>query len=158
MIKSGLIGFFLCLCCQAVQAEKCPKLLMVWAKDGSRQAYALSQLPEVTFSGSTLVIKGENLEVSYPLADMARFTYEENDVTGITSLTTGEKLFELRDESLYFPSLPAQTQVRIYGVDGKAVLTQVVAQEGPYTFSLQHLQPGTYMVQVNGLTTKIMKR
>ena len=157
-MKSGLLGLFLCLCCQAVQAEKCPQLFMVWAKDGSRQAYALSQLPEVTFSGSTLVIKGENLEVSYPLADVARFTYEENDVTGITSLTTGEKQFELREESIYFPSLSAKTHVRIYGTDGKTVLTQSVDREGAYTFSLQHLQPGTYMVNVNGITTKIMKR
>ena len=140
------------------QADRCPQLLMVWAKDGSRQAYAFAKNPELTFSGTELLIQGETIEARYPLAELARFTYEVKEQTGITDVLTGEKQCELREGMLYFPDMKAQNSVRVYAADGHLVLDRRVSQDGPYSLSLQSLQPGVYLVRVNGFTTKISKR
>ena len=60
--------------------------LVVWAKNGTKVAYALAEKPKVTFTETDLVITTNGVEVNYLLENMARFTYEKSSETGITDL------------------------------------------------------------------------
>ena len=157
-MKPLFLSMLLSVSSLSAQAETLPTLLTVWAKDGSSQSFALAQIPEVSFTESTLQVVTDGVEVDFPLDDLLRFTYDEAEVTGVTHIDTGAKSFEIRDEAVYFPSLQAGTIVRIYGMNGQNVLLRRITEAGAYLFSLTDLQPGTYLVNVNGITTKIMKR
>ena len=132
--------------------------LVVWAEDGTKVAYALAEKPKVTFTETDLVITSNGIEVNYVLENMARFTYEKSSSTRITNLENGETSFKLDGELLLFPSLKANSTIAIYSTNGTLVFKQTVRQNGDYSFSISHLNTGVYIVNVNGLTYKIIKR
>lgn len=132
--------------------------LIVWAKDGTQVAYALAEKPKVTFTETDLVITANGVEVNYTLENMARFTYEDNTATAITNLQTDESPLKLTGESLLFPNLKANSIVTVYSLNGTLVFKKTVHKNGEYAFPLSNLNAGVYMVNVNGLTYKIMKK
>ena len=142
-------------CLSAMTGE--PKTqLVIWAKDGTQVAYALAEKPKVTFTETDLVITANGVEVNYSLENMTRFTYEYNTVTNITNLQTDGSSFY--GESLLFPDLKANSSVSVYALNGTLILKKTVRQKGEYAFPLSNLNAGVYMVNVNGLTYKIVKR
>lgn len=152
-----LIALLSCFCLSAMADE--PKTqLVVWAKDGTQVAYALDEKPKVTFTVTDLVITTNGVEVNYTLENMARFTYENDEVVSITNLQTDESNFKLNGESLLFPALKANSTVYVYSLNGTLVFKKTVRQNGEYAFPLSNLNAGVYMVNVNGLTYKIVKR
>lgn len=142
-----------------VAAANEPKVyLVVWAKDGTKVAYALEDKPKVTFTETDLVITAKGIDVNYLLENMARFTYEYEEASSITNLRTDESPFKLDGESLLFPSLKANSIVAVYSLNGSLVFQKTVRQSGEYAFPLSNLNAGVYLVNVNGLTYKIVKR
>lgn len=132
--------------------------LVVWAKDGAKVAYVLNENPKVTFTEEYLVITANGVEVNYRLENMARFTYESNNASAITNLRTGEWPFQMNNESLLFPALKANSTIAIYSLNGTLVFQKTIQKDGEYAFPLSNLDMGIYMVNINGLTYKIVKR
>lgn len=142
---------------QPLSAEE-KTMLVVWAKDSTKVAYALDEKPKINFTDTTLVISVKDAEVSYPLEDMLRFTYGDASESNILDIHAGESLFLLDGNSLLFPSLAAGTTVSLHALDGTPVFTKSVSTAGYYAFPLSALSTGVYMVNVNGVTYKIVKR
>lgn len=132
--------------------------LVIWSKDGAKVAYALAEKPRITFTKTDLVITTQGVEVSYLLDNMARFTYEKVSEAGITNLEKDETIFELNGDTLLFPSLKANSTVSVHSVNGVLVFKQTVRQNGEYSFPVSNLNTGVYLVNVNGLTYKIVKK
>ncbi len=142
----------------SIMANEVRTHLVVCAKDSTKVAYALAEEPKVTFTETDLVIKTKNIEVNYVLENMARFTYEYRPSVGITNLKSDELLFCLDGEFLLFPTLQANSSVYIYTVNGALVFKKTVQEEGEYSFPISDLSSGVYLVSVNGLIYKIVKR
>lgn len=157
-MKTKLLTVLLsCFCLSAMAFE--PKTqLVVWAKDGTKVAYALVDKPKVTFTETDLVIAAKGVEVNYSLEKMARFSYENDKTASITNLQTGETSFKLDGESLLFPSLSANSTVSLYSLNGTLVFSKTVQTAGEYSFPLSNLNAGVYLVTVYDLTYKIVKR
>ena len=132
--------------------------LVVWAKDGSKVAFALSKKPKITFTETDLQITGQNIDVTYALDDMARFTYEKVDVSAMKDIQTEKEVFRLTGESLLFPALKANSTVSVYSLNGTLIFSKTVQAAGEYSFPISNLNTGVYTVTVNGLTYKIVKR
>ena len=79
MKKLSLILSLLCFGL-SLQAET---NLVIWKKDGSKVAFALTEKPTVTFSENSLMINTATVSVSYDLENMAKFTYEDPESQGI---------------------------------------------------------------------------
>lgn len=131
--------------------------LVIWAKDGTKVAYALAEKPKITFTESELVVNTNNVEVNYDLDKMSRFTYESGSSTGITDLKS-DGTFRFQDEALVFPALSANSTISVYSLNGSLVFKKTVQTAGEYAFPLSNLNAGVYLVNVNGLTYKIVKR
>ena len=157
-MKTNILILLMSLISLSAIADEPKTLLVVWAKDGTQVAYALAEKPKVTFTETDLVITANGVEVNYTLENMARFTYEDNTATVITNLQTDESPFKLTGESLLFPALKANSTVSVYSLNGTLVFKKTIRQNGEYAFPLSNLNAGVYMVNVNGLTYKIMKR
>ena len=157
-MKSRLLALLLSFTCLSAMADESKTQLVVWVKDGTKVAYALAEKPKVTFTETDLVITTYGVEVNYPLENMARFTYETNDESAIVNLQTEESPFKINGESLLFPALKANSTVSVYSLNGTQVFRKTIRQNGEYAFPLSNLNAGVYMVNVNGLTYKIIKR
>lgn len=147
----------LCFCFSSF-AEESKTQLIVWAKNNIKVAYALYVKPQIIFTDTTLVISVEDVEVSYPLDEMLRFTYGEVPETDILDLQTGESQFYFDGTCLLFPSLNVGATVSLYTLGGSKVFAKTVSANGEYAFPLSNLSQGVYVVNVNGVTYKILKK
>ena len=155
MKKFSLILFLLCFGL-TLQAET---NLVVWKKDGSKVAFALTEKPIVTFSENSLMINSTTVSVNYDLEDMAKFTYEDSESQGIKNIENDkESSFKFDGEMLLFPSLKAGSKVAIHNLGGVLVFARTIEAAGDYSFPISHLDKGVYVVSVDGLTYKIVKR
>lgn len=143
----------------SVAAEIVPTDLVVLSKDGTKVSYKLGESPKLSFVGDNLVITANDIEVSYELKQMALITYENTDATNIVNVN-GEKMesFNLDGESLLFPAKDTDVAVKIYTVDGQLTISRNVSKGETLSIPLNDLSRGIYLVYVNGVTYKIMKR
>ena len=155
MKKLILFLFLLCFGL-SLQAET---NLVVWKKDGSKVAFALTEKPIVTFSETSLMINSATVSVSYDLEDMAKFTYEDSESQGIRNIENDkESSFKFDGEMLLFPSLKAGSKVAIHNLGVDLFFTRIIEVAGDYSFPISHLDKGVYVVSVDGLTYKIVKK
>ena len=141
-----------------VSAEKTH--LIVTAKDGTQVAFALQEQPKVTFIESELQIQTSNLDVFYPLDNMANFKYEKRDIIPSSVVNLQEKgvPYLLEQDYILFPALVKDTEVSLYTITGVMIFSKKANQSGEYLFSLSHLNSAIYVLKVNDLTYKIIKR
>lgn len=157
-MKRVLLLIMMACACLMGKAEESTTNLVVWAKDGTRVAYALAEQPKVTFTETDLVITAKGVEVNYALANMSHITYDMGDNTSIRDLKTGKTSFHMTGETLLFPALSANSTVMIHTLNGASVFSKTVLSSGEYSFPLSNLPAGVYLVTVNGLTYKILKK
>ncbi len=142
-----------------IHADTTQNALTVLAKDGTKVSYALSERPKVTFSGDDLIITSGDNEVRYPLSQMSRFTFELT--TGIDMVDAeGSNItpFEFNGDTLLFPAIDKNCQVLIYATDGKLMISRDVKSGTILRIPLNSLNSGIYLVNVSGITYKIVKR
>lgn len=156
-MKRKITMALLSLFCISVMADEPKTHVVVWGKDGTLVAYALSEKPQVLFRESNLVIKIDEVEVNYALENMERLTYE-NFTTAISDLQTDREVFKIDGDALLFYALKENSVVSIYTFDGTLFFSKVIHQEGDYSFPLSSLTSGAYIIKVNSLTYKIIKK
>ena len=132
--------------------------LIVWTKDSKQAGYALNKRPVLKFTEGEMKISGEGIDVIYALDNFARYTYSYQEPTAVKDILTGEMKAKFDGESLFFPSLKANSTVSVYTLNGVEIFTKTIHEDGEYTLALSALRVGTYLVNVNGLKYKIMKK
>ena len=83
---------------------------------------------------------------------------EATEIKGVADLQTEASPFKFDGSVLFFPALKANSTVSVYTLNGTLVFKKTVHQNGEYAFPLSNLNAGIYMVNVNGLTYKIVKK
>lgn len=160
MTKYGVafIGILVSLCCSVTKAQNPRTHLVVQTINGVKIAYALEEKPTVTFTDSDLVIKTNMMEFNYPLDNLARITYGANVNSDIVNLQTDETSVKFDGETLLFSNLKENSTITIHSISGILILNKNVHTKCEYAFSISNLAPGVYIVNVNGLSYKIVKR
>ena len=157
-MKRHLLTGLLLLSSLATMADEPKSRLVVWAKDGTKTYFFLSENPKTTFKGNNLVITSESMSLSYSLDQVLRYTYELVP-TGIESISQ-EKTVRIsqRDDALTLENLKPGTTVSLYTVDGKLVMADAAGDSRSVTISLSDRPSGVYIVKANDVTYKMMKR
>ena len=132
--------------------------LVVWNADGSKANYALEESPKVTFTETTLVVTLHGKATSYPLESLTRVTYENVQGTGISDLWYCAPSFSVQGNLLVFAALKADSDIAVYTLDGQLLHKERIVTAGRYAFPLSDITDGVYMVSVNGVTYKFLKR
>jgi hypothetical protein len=142
-----------------VKAADNQNTLVVLTKNGIRTAFVLKDKPEVTFRGTDLVITAGEVETTFPLADVLRFEYEQDDVTGIIEhhAETPAVSYDASG-TLVVTNVPAGAAVSVYSSDGKLVQQLTPRRTGTYRLPLSGLPKGVYFVRIGTATCKITKQ
>lgn len=156
-MKRKILFLMLLQFCIFAIADESQTQLVIWAKDGTKVTYALAEKPKITFTENEIVVNTNNVEISYDLDKMSRFTYESGGTTDITDLKYN-CTFNFQNEALIFPALSANSAISIYSLNGFLVFKKTVQTAGEYAFPLSNLNAGMYLVNVNGMTYKILKK
>lgn len=139
-------------------AEDTRTTLVILANDGTKVAYSLYDKPKITFTKTEMVISTLSVEVRYKLENMSKFSYGGVELSSLTDIKTNNHPFKLDGESLLFPFLKSNSIVAIYNLNGNLIFNKITENEGQYTFPLSNLIKGVYIVKVNGINYKIIKR
>ena len=132
--------------------------LILLLKDGTTQTYELAEQPVITVVGTELKIVANHADVSIPLTDVVRYTFQKRSTTGIDEVDTNQEVIDYKDGVLTLSGLEAGTPISLYTIDGRLLQAHTVADDGTYRQSLASLRQGVYVVKVNHKSYKIMKR
>ncbi len=155
MKKLILFLFLLCFGL-SIQAET---NLVVWKKDGSKVAFALSDNPWIVFEKNAMRVTCYPKSTYFNYEDLAKLTYEEIGDSSIRNLANDKaSSFTFDGETLLLQSLKAGSTISIHALNGTVVFKRSIEAAGNYSFPLTHLDKGVYLVSIDGLTIKIVKR
>lgn len=142
-------------------AQNAPNSIMVWAKDGVKVAYSLSENVKFSFKEGNLVINTDHVEISYPLSQMERISYEYVEIdTSVKnlSLQNSSVPFNFNSNCLLFPTSPNNRTIAVYDNSGMLLLKEQVAKNDCARISLVSFSQGIYLVKVDNVTYKILKK
>lgn len=157
-MKSLIIFIFLLFLNLTVKADNYFSNLVVLSKDGTAVAYALEEKPKLAFTKTDLLITTDKTTVTYPLSNLAKFTFDKQNNTAIKNLLSEEPIFSFDGDVLIFPNLKTNSEVSILTIGGMLVLKKKVLSDGEYSFPLSRLSTGIYIVKIDKLTYKIIKK
>ena len=132
--------------------------LVVWTRDGAKTVFELRQDPSVTFEEGGLVVRSNGVEAKFSISDLLRWTYQQRTVTGISDASADKTHPFMEGDHLVVSQLKEGTTVRIYAADGREVLQKTMTRDGACRIPLNRLRTGVYVVQVNSLTYKILRK
>lgn len=130
--------------------------LIVWAKNGEKVAFLLSENPKIKFSETDIIITSKDMIVTYSLENMLRFTYENEINTSV--INVNDNLLKFDGEVLLFPNLKVNSNIAVYTLVGKVVFSKTTDVNGDFLLPVSYLEAGVYIVNVNGIIYKILKK
>ena len=134
------------------------KTIIVTTLDGTMMEYLIDEDTKIKVEKPYLVIETDNVVLNYELEKMKHVRYGKKLVSdGIEDVTVQkEHPFTMKDETLFFKGLPENSQVSIYTLDGKTVVSRQCSGDGSLT--LNSLTTGMYIVKINNESYKILKK
>lgn len=140
---------------QGSEPEPC---LIVWHSNGTITKFALDDEPVTTYSNGNLTITTNSTTLSLPLEEVKRYTYQINTSTAISNALKTIQKVKLDGDKIMFSQLTKDTDIKVYSTSGLLVDT-VHAKAGQTTsVSLNSLPQGAYIVKLNGVTYKFLKK
>jgi hypothetical protein len=158
MKRKLIITIFLLVAATVTWAQSSPQLV-VWQKNGEKVYIDLSEIPETTFKGDQLVIRGSKTSVQYPLSNILRYTYENVSSTGI-ELQPSERMVSIskNGDSVTLRNLREGSTVTLYSSNGTLLEQRTINNAQPLTFSIAQRPAGVYIVKAGSETIKLMKQ
>lgn len=154
-MKTKLL-LLLLLCSFLMRINAKETQLIVWAKNGEKVAFLLSENPKIKFSETDIIITSKDMIVTYSLENMLRFTYENEINTSV--INVNDNLLKFDGEVLLFPNLKVNSNIAVYTLVGKVVFSKTTDVNGDFLFPVSYLEAGVYIVNVNGIIYKILKK
>ena len=137
LMRMAMLLFLTVLSSTGAWAEDKAKGIVVWLNDGNKTEVLFSDMPEFTYSDGNVTLKSTTTELSWPIANLQRFTFEDVVVTGIRDITsTGLDILADNCDA--------------YDLNGRLVKRNVK--------SLSELPVGTYVVKAGSVTIKVVRK
>lgn len=133
--------------------------LTVTTTDGQKQYFVLSDMPVARIVDDSLIIKSKDAECSYPLEVVGKWTYTRVAHTDIETIDYPDMSdIKVENDLLLFDECDVKRDVTVTNSAGQIVRHETIAPHATARLSLATLAPGVYMVTVNNVTIKVVKR
>lgn len=131
--------------------------LRIHGKSGENVTILLDEKPVVRFDGYDLVVTTHMNVVSYPSADVVKFTYVSVAPDGIRTPGLLDTVFSFEKESVRMANLSPQTRVSVYTVDGRLISSAMTDSSGCASLRLPRQSASVYVVKTSTVTFKIFR-
>lgn len=131
--------------------------LAVYTRGQEETLYELDERPAITFNEQSLLIKSHSMEISYPLADVVKYTFiNQPTMSNITSISAGYKVAYIEGNIVLENVLNDQT-IQLYTVKGELLKSYPIHKGESTTISLNEYSDGVYLLQIGNVTYKMKK-
>ena len=131
--------------------------LVIHQKDGGTFGYGFEDKPVITYTQSELVLTTAKVQISYPLASLSKFTFEDVE-TSVESVVEERASLSLSEDCVTIGGAVPESVVFVYGSDGKSVKSLATDADGNLTFSVGELADGVYVIKTESVSFKILKK
>ena len=138
--------------------------LVVEMNDGSRVDYVLNQKPEISVSSEKVCITtGDNqLQVTYPEAQVMRFSFKPYDPEHIEEAELPENLLKVKyvdGQHVVISGTGATDRISLYNLNGQLLPGNIATADGETSVHIGALPQGIYLISVSDKQTfKILKQ
>lgn len=139
-----------------LRAEKTK--LLVWQNDGTQTLIELNEKPVITFTDDKMLVSSRTGHLEVDRKKLVRFTYLREDDNAVGAIDSPTDSFVNEGESLLFFARGKSLSVRLCSINGVVVSECTVPKGEQFRLSLNSLLKGIYVVEVNGITTKIVRQ
>lgn len=135
------------------------KTLTIHQKDGKQFSFGFDEKPVITYTDTDLLLKITKTEVQYPLASLLKFTFIDSE-TSVDPIeeNKAEARLQLDNYVVSITGAKPQVPVSVIGSDGKTVNSYKTDSDGNVTFSIADLPQGLYVINLENLICKILKK
>ena len=133
--------------------------LIVRFQDGTSTSFNLAHRPNVNFDGTQMVIKSADMETSYDVARVKRFTFGNEFTEIIPVLSENEvRLTYTSTESATLSGLKQGEKVTLFSTDGITLKSATANASGVVELNLSSMPKGVLIISVsNGQSFKIAR-
>lgn len=117
----------------------------------------LSERPRVTFVGNDIVVDTHMGSVSYPAADIVRFTYESVDPSAVNGVCAYGRTISLSGDAVSLSGLAPRESVSLYAVDGTLLHSATADNDGRVSLPLSGNAGTVSLLKTSATTLKISK-
>ena len=127
-------------------------MVCVNLSDGSTVKIVMTENLEIQFDNENLVASSDGSEVTVPKANILNFKHTYDAEAAVEDVLNDNGL-TFENGMLLFNGLPADAVISVYDLSGK--LLRRVNAEGDFSLSLDSLEKGIYIVNVNNVSYKV---
>ena len=156
IMKIRFLLLLLTVLMMPVIANAQAQTLVLWHADGTTTDVDLDSEPKVTFTDNTMLIKSDVLDMEYPAQEIVRFTFKGKG-TGIDT-PHDDADYQQQNGRIVFHRISASENIAIYRPDGIRIPVRLTIEGSDAVLSLSSLPKGTYIISVNGRTSKFIRK
>ncbi len=130
----------------------------VYRNNGQVEYFSFAGRPKLTYRDKCLVMQYGNSYVQYTLKGLVKITFcaDPTDVED-GPMMDGLK-FSFDNDEIRIASAKAGHPVRLYNLKGQCVKMLSVDGNGNVTVTLESLPPGVYIIQIEDITYKVLRK
>lgn len=155
MTKCILTSILLCYVFISAHCENVA-LLVITHADGTTTSFQLFTKPRITFLDGSVKITSPTVNAEYLAKDVLRFNYMIPATPIKNTAADGQP--KNNGEYLIFGGNVKSGNVKLFTTNGIEVATKFITNFGDLRLLLSSLQQGVYLININGRTSKFMKR
>ena len=157
-MKKKLLMLVVLLGCSLYAFAGNSTTLTIHFKNGTTTDIMLYTRPQVFFEGEQIVIKSPVATLSYPSNEVVRFTYMKDGIPVGISSPDNDGAFKQSNNQIIFNKGVKIENIQLFSEDGKCLTPVISNANGRCAMSLSSLPAGVYILNVNGQTSKILKK
>lgn len=135
---------------------------VVWMHSGARISFSLSVHPLFTYSDDNIVVVTSQEQISYPHSLVRKFTITNEDISQDDFAEVKGSIhsaqWKKQGDVMAFSDCVPGEEVLIYNASGQLMERYVIASDGRLQISLQPFDAGMYVVKMQSITYKFIKK
>ena len=149
--------------CNAVASHDGDVLRVVFS-DGREFGYLLKNKPVVTFDSEHVLIKSEDVEMTfdeYSYKDIARIDFVDSATSSIDedlSISSYVQITYLDGENVFISGVNEKSKFNIFGLDGRQYKVPFQLNGNQLNISLAPLERGVYVIRIDNNSFKIRRK
>ena len=153
-MRNKFISFiFTFFCISICYAEN---TILIEQKDGLLAKFVFDSEAEFTYSGSSLVITSDADQVFYQLSNLKKVTFHLE--TSVDDTQKDYVSFFFQQNSITIENARPNASVQVFSVDGRQVGVWQTDKMGYLELDIDGLKKNVYVIVLDGLTYKFVKR
>ena len=135
--------------------------IIVWDRDGGSISFALEEKPCFKYCFDISVVKCETTKqtIEIPIDDVYKYTLSsEPEIPTLINETSVEGKMTYGADMIYLSKFAPTSKVYLYTIDGVTIANYAIDADGNLVISTASLAAGVYIIKVNNISCKIIKK